>query len=223
MTTVMGCKTLVLSSDWRPINVLPVLMAIKKVFSGRAKCLDPESYRIYDYEDWLTEWSDVVKVAQYAKDRVISLAGTNLVLPEVIVCTDYHGLGFKANPQRSPKFSRRNLVLRDQSTCQFCGKKFPVRELTMDHIIPKSKGGKAIWSNIVCACVSCNNRKADKSLKDSGMKLIRRPVAPTHNDLRLDPTDRIRMQITSPAPKTWEAFLGATFNTMYWNTSLKDD
>ena len=55
------------------------------------------------------------------------------------------------------------------------------------------------------------------------MKLIRRPVAPTQNDLRLDPTDRIRMQITSRPPKTWDAFLGATINTLYWNTALQDD
>lgn len=104
--------------------------------------------------------------------------------------------------------------------CQFCGKKFPSDDMTMDHVIPKSKGGKTDWYNIVLACVACNRNKADKSLKDSGMKLIRRPYHPTAEELRLTPADRIRMQIISRPPKTWEQFLGKMLSEMYWRVEL---
>lgn len=212
-----------LNSEWRPINVLPTLKAVMKVFSGRALFLDPESFRTYDFESWVVEWDDAVRCAKIASGRVMPLAGASLVLPEVVVCTEYRGLGYKIDKRRKPKFSRKNLFLRDRCICQFCGKKFPTNELTMGHVIPKSKGGDVSWTNIVLACVPCNHGMADRTPEQAGMKLIRKPFVPSNEDLRLSPGDRIRMQITSRPPKTWEQFLGKMMNTMYWNVELLPD
>jgi len=221
MTAVMNSKTLVLNSDWQPINIVPVWKAVMKVVNCRALFMDsnPESCRLYDFEGWCSEWEDAIRSAKIAADQVLPLAGSYMLIPEVIVCTEYRGFGYKVNGDRKPKFSRKNLLLRDRGKCQFCGKKFKSEELTMDHIIPKSKGGIVSWENIVCACVECNHRKSDKSLAASGMRLIRKPFQPTMNDLRINPADRIRMQITSRPPKTWEQFLGK----MFWEVTLDSE
>jgi hypothetical protein len=213
-------KTLVLNKDWRPISIVPALKAVTKVFNGRALFINPETHCLFEWEDWILEWEDAIRTAKIDESRVMPLASWKLLLPEIIVCTEYRGYGSRTNNGQSPKFSRRNLFLRDRNTCQFCGKKFPSDDMTMDHVIPKSKGGKTDWYNIVLACVACNRNKADKSLKDSGMKLIRKPYHPTAEELRLTPADRIRMQIISRPPKTWEQFLGKMLSEMYWRVEL---
>jgi hypothetical protein len=212
-------RALVLNSDWRPINTLPVLDAVCKVFSGRALFMHPDSYRTYDFESWVTEWDEAVRTAQIAADRVMPMGGTSLVLPDVIVCTDYRGFGFTTNLKGPPKFSRKNLLLRDKCTCQFCGKVFPSEELTMDHVFPKSKGGQITWQNIVLSCVKCNHKKANRTPEQAHMKLIRQPFVPTAKDIRMTPVDRIRMKITNRPPKTWEQFLGK----MYWSVALDNE
>ena len=219
MTAVLTTRTLVLNADWRPVNVLPVFKAVMKVFSGRALFLDPESFQTYPWETWITNWDDAIRESKIAADRVVSLAGGHLVLPEIIVCTEYHGFGYKENMKRTPKFSRWNLILRDRSVCQFCRKKLPSNEITMDHVIPVSKSGKTNWQNVVIACVACNTKKSDKLPSEVGMKLIRQPRQPTAEDLRRTPADRIRMKLTTRPPKTWEQFLGK----MVMNVELEQD
>ena len=223
MTALAANRTLVLNNEWRPINVLPVCKAIMKVFSGRAVFLDPESFRTYDFESWVMEWDDAIRTAKIAANQVIPLAGSKLFLPEIIVCTEYRGFGFKENKNGKPKFSRRNLFLRDRCICQLCGKKFPSNELTMGHVIPRSKGGEVSWTNIVLSCVKCNHKMADRTPEQAGMKLIRKPVVPTMDDLRMTPGDRIRMKMNTHPPKTWEQFIGKMVSNMYWNVELMPD
>jgi 5-methylcytosine-specific restriction endonuclease McrA len=105
--------------------------------------------------------------------------------------------------------------------CQFCGKKCPTEKLTMDHVVPKSKGGRVSWTNVVLACEPCNARKGDKTLKEAGMTLIRRPFEPRAEDLRASPADRLRSRMGRgmDVPKTWEAFLGK----MYWDVQLDQE
>ncbi len=74
--------------------------------------------------------------------------------------------------------SRRNILRRDGHRCQYCGRSdLPV---TVDHIIPKARGGEEVWENLVCACVRCNNRKGDQTPHEAGMRLIRKPLRPSH-------------------------------------------
>jgi 5-methylcytosine-specific restriction endonuclease McrA len=81
-------------------------------------------------------------------------------------------------PRKSVHLSRRNVLLRDKHVCQYCGKEFSSSELTMDHIVPRSAGGLTAWDNVVACCKRCNNRKGNRSLKDSGLKLIKKPGMP---------------------------------------------
>ena len=92
-------------------------------------------------------------------------------LPEIIKLANYVPLSYS-----EIVLSRKNIYLRDNHTCQYCGKNGS--ELTIDHIIPKSRGGKETWENMVVCCARCNNRKGDRSLEDAGMSLIGEPYRP---------------------------------------------
>lgn len=76
-------------------------------------------------------------------------------------------------PRMALRPTRANILLRDEDTCQYCGRH--TRELTLDHIIPRSRGGQSTWENLVACCRACNGRKGNRLLKDSGMHLIRQP------------------------------------------------
>jgi len=217
---VMNTRVLVLNKNWVPINVIDAFEAIQKVFKGRALCVDTSSYQTFDFENWCLNWDDAIRMAKVAEDqRIVRANGMSLLLPEVIVCTEYRGFGFKVNHKRKPKFSRRNLYLRDRCVCQFCGKKFYTEDLTMDHVVPKSKGGKVCWTNIVLACTTCNNRKSNMTLAEAKMRLIRQPFEPKVDDLKLNPVDRLRMRIGRHVPKGWENFLSKA----YWQVEMDHD
>lgn len=220
--TVTNSRVLVLNKNWQPINVLPVLEAIHKVFKGRFDCVDIESGVTYDFESWVQNWNDATRTAKIAAEKAIHMNnGLWMVLPEVIVCKDYRGFGYRVT-NRKPKFSRTNIYRRDRNTCQFCGHKFPTEELTLDHVTPKSKGGQMNWLNIVLACTTCNNKKGNKTMAEAKLKLIRKPFVPTVDDLKRSPVERLLNKIGRSMPKTWEQFLGKFMSTMYWNVELND-
>ncbi len=104
--------------------------------------------------------------------------------------------------KKNVKFSRQNVLLRDNFQCQYCGKRAPMKSLNYDHVVPRAKGGKTDWLNIVTACYPCNNRKGDRSLKESGMVLLRPPTQP--KSLPLSPPVNFKN-----APKVWLDY-GAT-------------
>lgn len=93
-----------------------------------------------------------------------------LMLPSVIRLRNYRHI-----PMRITVLTRKNIYARDHNTCQYCGVKQSPMKLTLDHIIPESKGGRFSWDNLVAACTPCNRQKADKSLEESGMMLLHRP------------------------------------------------
>jgi 5-methylcytosine-specific restriction endonuclease McrA len=76
------------------------------------------------------------------------------------------------------KYGKKNVCLRDNFTCQYCGKQFPMSQLNQDHVLPRSRGGKTVWTNIVMACYACNERKADRTPDEAGMPLMSVPVKP---------------------------------------------
>jgi len=94
-----------------------------------------------------------------------------IYLPSVIRLRAYRHV-----PIRLQVVSRRNIILRDGSRCQYCGQRFESGELTLDHIVPRSRGGRNSWDNLVAACKRDNHRKADRTPEEAGMKLLRRPL-----------------------------------------------
>jgi 5-methylcytosine-specific restriction endonuclease McrA len=109
------------------------------------------------------------------------------------------------------KLNRRNIYARDHSQCQYCGKTFSTKELTLDHVVPRVQGGENSWTNLVCACVRCNARKGGRTPAQARMKLIREPVKPRRNPA-------ITLRLGSPKYQSWKAFL----DEAYWTVELQE-
>jgi 5-methylcytosine-specific restriction endonuclease McrA len=138
-----------------------------------------------------------VEVLEYHTDSVRS-ASNSFRLPSVLRLKRY------VSPRRSTRlrFSRENIYLRDNHICQYCSKKFPAKELTLDHVVPASKFGRKDWTNVVTACRPCNHRKANRTPIGAGMPLLNEPRIPhwlpvTQPHLRVD-----------NMPDEWRLYIG---------------
>lgn len=146
---------LVLNADFRPLSYFPLSL-------------------------W--PWQEAIKaavldrvtiVAEY--DALVRSQRAAIRIPSVVVLKDY------VKPQKRVAFTRFNLFLRDEFRCQYCGSK---GDLTFDHVVPRSRGGVTSWDNVVAACSPCNLRKANRSLKQSGLALRRVPRQPTAEEMQ---------------------------------------
>lgn len=146
--------TLVLNADFRPLSYYPLSL-------------------------W--SWQDAIKAVCLDRVNIVSEYDTKvhspsfeMALPSVVALKDY------IQPSRHPAFTRFNVFLRDRFSCQYCGTR---HDLTFDHLIPRSKGGRTTWENVVTACAPCNLRKANRMPKEIGMHPHQAPFQPTVYDL----------------------------------------
>ena len=197
---VLQRPTLVLNRRWTPIRTTPVQDAIGLVAKGTAVIIEPESFETHD----LASWNDVSRARLRFGDLAIRSPRLVLVPPEVILLMTYDGQG-----GRAVVFSRKNLFKRDRYTCQYCGIQPGPEELTVDHVVPRSRGGVSSWENCVLACVECNKVKADRSPAQAGLKLRRSPKKPTWKALVQVPARDRR--------ESWDKFLSRA----YWEIELE--
>ena len=134
------------------MQITSVRRALTLLYKGQVKAVDSE-YRTYDFENWV----DIP--VQADDDHYVRTPSRNILIPHVVQL-----LVFDRLPRQEVKFSRGNIYLRDGNRCQYCGKKFSSSELSLDHVVPISRGGKSTWENVVCACLPCNVRKGNKLL-----------------------------------------------------------
>tara|TARA_B100000530_G_scaffold249690_1_gene164108 strand:+ start:239 stop:814 length:576 start_codon:yes stop_codon:yes gene_type:complete len=179
-----SCPALVLNADFQPLSYFPL-------------------------STW--SWQNAVKavfldrvnvVSEY--NKVIHSPSIKFKLPSVISLKDYIPLPSKA------AFTRFNVFLRDKFTCQYCCKIARTEELTFDHVIPKSKGGKTEWENVVTSCRICNTNKGSKSLKKLGIKLYQEPFVPNNFELK----EIGRLYPPNFLHESWSDFL-------YWDSELE--
>jgi 5-methylcytosine-specific restriction endonuclease McrA len=142
---------------------------------------------------------DSVDVIKYYDKKIKDTKGYEYPIPAVIKTNKYVKISFSR-----VRLNNHNLFARDKYTCQYCGKKFRSDDLTCDHVIPKSKWkgrhNNHCWTNVVTACFKCNNKKADKILDQSGMKLLKKPTAPKMIDI-------VAFHNNRQIPPAWEDFL----------------
>jgi 5-methylcytosine-specific restriction endonuclease McrA len=194
---------LVLNKGWTPVGTVPLQRAIIMLFSDyedgtpKAKIIEPESYAAMTWADW-------AKIQPRVTDEVIRASNMVFRCPEVIVLTRYDKF-----PEPKSHFSRRTLYKRDRYTCQYCGCHPGTESLTLDHVVPRSRGGLTTWTNVVLACIECNSRKANRTPQEAGMVLRSVPQKPKIHLFRWEHLERV---------KSFEAFLGEA----YWNVELKD-
>jgi 5-methylcytosine-specific restriction endonuclease McrA len=108
------------------------------------------------------------------------------------------------------KFNRRNVFARDEGRRQYCGKKFPTSELTLDHVVPRTQGGRTTWENIVCACVECNVKKGGRTPEQAHLRLVRKPFRPKTSPV-------LHVKLGNAKYQSWKTFL----DNAYWNVELK--
>lgn len=192
MVDALNSNVLVLNKLWQPIHTCSVRRAVKLLCLGHAHVVEAEGemkYQTHDFGSWLEASTEKVT------DGVIRSVRFAMKVPKVIVLAMYDKL-----PTKEVKFTRHNVFLRDHYTCQYCRKEFPDKDLNLDHVVPRDKGGRTRWDNIVTSCFGCNNRKANKLPHEANMFPATRPKAP-----RWRPLFGFRWK--GSIDDSWESFL----------------
>jgi 5-methylcytosine-specific restriction endonuclease McrA len=197
-------QVLVLNRLWQAVNVCSVRRALTLLFAGHAQVVfsdDNGSFETYSFN----EWKDLSN-AQPHPD-CISTVSFRIRIPRVILLLVYDRL-----PKKEVKFTRHNIFERDQNTCQYCGRVFDRKDLNLDHVIPRDRGGPTTWENVVCSCISCNTRKANRTPQEAGMTLIRKPRKPKWRPF-------LEFRLSLPQHDSWKHFI----DLAYWNVELGQD
>jgi len=198
----MPADVLVLNRSFHPIQVTRWQRAITLVFLDHALVVD-EEYTTYDFQDW-KELSEAMREhpAGFVHTPTFKIA-----IPEVIALRLYDKL-----PEAEVTFSRRNIYEHYGRKCCYCGKRFGTRELNLDHVVPRSRGGKTDWTNVVTSCIPCNLRKGGRLPEEAGMKLMIPPTRPKWRARTL--LLRSPFQVRA----SWQRFI----DRVYWDSELRD-
>ena len=198
--SVLNTKVLVLNRSYLPVHITSVRRALSLLYQDIARAVDAQ-YRTFDF----ASWADLA-----AEEDSIGLVNRAIRVPRVILLLAYDRL-----PRRYVRFSRFNIFARDQNRCQYCGHVFARAGLNLDHVVPRSKGGRSTWENVVCSCHRCNRLKGGLTPAEAGMRLVRQPFRPQWTPFMTE-TFSLRRY------KEWMPFLSAV-DAAYWNTELEQD
>lgn len=196
MRRLVNEHVLVLNKFFLAIQVTIAKEAVCALVTGKAQVTDKE-YNVYNLE----QWKEYTKQHQDEADDytgIMRSPSVQIFVPQVIRIPDCE---FNNPVIKTIKYSRRNVYQRDENTCQYCHRKFPKDKLTLDHVVPKSRGGKSSWTNVVTCCKRCNECKGNRLLEELGWKLDKAPTRPR-----------------------WKSHIGVPFNKTrkdYWNTFLE--
>lgn len=224
MVAALNEDVLVLNRSWLPLNTICASRALSDAFCDRVQIVDPTDYSLHDIDSWLRLPVPEGKPAIHAATQLVRV-------PEIV--RNAH----KGYHQRKVKWSRRNLWLRDAWRCQYCSRRPEDDEITVDHVIPRSRSDllppgvmMSSFENCVLCCVKCNKRKDNRTLKEAGMRLQRlierngavvveyydRPTAPKWSPF-------FAMKRKRKPPESWGPFVESVVNDLYWNSSLDTD
>ncbi|MFO0678196.1 MAG: HNH endonuclease [Polyangiaceae bacterium] len=165
MVDVLSLPVLVVNRYFEPVQVTTAKRAMVLLFGGVADALDEEG-DAYDFDLWRS-------LPVRNDDDVLPIVGGELRIPRVV-----HLRQYDRTPRTSVRLTRRNLMFRDAHQCQYCGKRPPLRDLNIDHVLPRSRGGDDTWENLVTSCRTCNLRKGRRTPEEANMNLARRPFRP---------------------------------------------
>ncbi|MEZ6072990.1 MAG: HNH endonuclease [Pirellulales bacterium] len=202
---VQAASVLVLNRHYMAVHVISFRRALALLFRELAEVIDLEDgqYNNYDFQSW-REISELKAEFKQPSQDWIRAVNFEIQIPRIVRL-----LGYDRLPKRAVRFNRRNVFARDNNHCQYCGQRFPTSELSLDHVVPRSRGGEATWENIVCACVRCNVRKGGRTPEEAHMKLIHPPVRPKRSPL-------LAVKLGNPKYTSWKTFL----DNAYWTVDL---
>ena len=198
---MLNTAVLVLNRNYQPVHVTSVRRAFTLLYAGLARAIDSQ-YRTYDFESWSALTS--------ANHEAISTIHRSIRVPRVVVLSAFEHL-----PKGRVRFSRLNIYARDDDTCQYCAARLGRSQLNLDHVIPRTLGGRTSWENIVCSCIVCNLRKGGRTPEQAGMKLVRAPSRPRW-------TPFFRGAGKKANYREWLPFLSLA-DASYWNVELNEE
>jgi len=204
--SALDCNVLVLNKHYMAIRIVGARRAFSLLFRQLAEVVSFEEgrYSNYDFQGWC-EVSQFRRQFEPDGHDWVSTVNFYIAVPRIIRLLFYDRL-----PQNDVKFNRRNIFARDKNRCQYCGKRYPTNELSLDHVVPSSMGGKSVWENVVCACTDCNVKKGGRTPKEARMTLVQKPAKPRHNPL-------VHIHLGQSRYRSWQQFL----DHAYWSVELK--
>ncbi len=211
MSSAPGCaleaSVLVLNKLFMAVHIISVRRAFCLLCKELAEVvtLEDGQFATYTFSTWREVSEYRARHFRQEDDDWVRTVNSEIQVPRVIRLLEYDKL-----PKQTVKFNRRNIFARDNNQCQYCGKKFPTSELSLDHVLPRSQGGNSSWENIVCACVSCNVKKGGRTPKQAHMCLIRKPEKPKRSPM-------LNLKLTHRKYQSWRTFL----ESAYWSVELK--
>lgn len=197
---MLTSPVLVLNRFFVPVSVTSLKRAFILLYGGSAKVVNNE-YETFDFDTW-------AEIRAVEQEDCIRTVTRIIKAPRVIILLRYEGYH-----RKQAKFNRINIFRRDNDTCQYCNKKFQKYDLTLDHVIPRSQGGKSTWENIVCSCVKCNRKKGGRTPMQAGMDLLNKPKKPQWSLFS-------NFYLKTVRYKEWEPFLNFV-EMSYWNVELQ--
>jgi 5-methylcytosine-specific restriction endonuclease McrA len=159
----------------------------------------------YTFESWLESSQLRVHQKQTHEDWIRSV-NFEIQVPRVIRLLRYDRL-----PKHGVHLNRRNVLARDGHQCQYCGRHLPIHQLSLDHVLPRSRGGPTTWENIVCACLACNVKKGGRTPLEAKMRLVRKPARPKRNPM-------LTLKLENPKYESWRTWLDG----VCWEIGAKD-
>ena len=204
MSVSLSQHVLVLNRLWQAVNVCTVKRALSLLVEGRAHVVQSDtdgSFQTFSFHQW-RDFSE-----QQPHPESIQSVSFRIRLPRVILLVVFDRL-----PKKEVKFTRHNIFERDRNTCQYCGEVFDRKDLNLDHVIPRDRGGPTTWENIVCSCIGCNTRKANRTPLEAAMHLVRKPKRPKWRPF-------VHVSLSFQHHESWKHFL----DIAYWNVELGEE
>lgn len=205
MEAALDQSVLVLNRLWQAVNVIGARRAFALLARGHAHVVHhhEDDFRTFTLMDWVdfSTYNPPIDALE-----TVHTVNRTIRLPRVILLTFFDKL-----PCKELKLTRNNVFERDSDHCQYCGHTFSREQLNLDHVIPRHYGGKTTWENIVCSCIKCNTRKANRLPHEAGMRLIHKPVRPKWRPV-------ISLVLGGQPHEHWKDFL----DVAYWNVELEE-
>lgn len=194
--SALHCSVLVLNRFYMAIRVVNVRRAMTLLYRGCGEVITIEegSYSNYDFDAWC-ELSQLLALEKQPKEDYLQTPNLEIQVPRIVRLTRYDKF-----PKTTVRFNRKSLFARDDHRCQYCGQSRPMSQLSLDHVVPRSHGGKTTWENIVCSCTQCNSRKGGRTPAQANMKLLSKPHKPRSNPA-------MTLQLDDPKYDCWKNFI----------------
>ncbi len=201
--SVLDASVLVLNRSWLAVHIASVRRSLSLVYQGLAQVVSTEDFGTYDFDAW--KGVSRLSIARGEAADYIQAVSFKFRKPDVIRLRYFNGV-----QRRKVRFTRGNIFERDDCTCQYCGKRLSESRLSLDHVVPRSRGGGSTWDNLVVACLGCNDRKGNRLPHEAGMSLSRRPRKPNW-------PGSVAAHSGASRYSSWTRFIG----TARWGSALR--